>query len=363
MDDKRGSQGFLDVFIVGPMGRMVNADGKDVLDKGNVPQQDHISNIYRAIQLRDASSGLSLAEELSTDFGVLVRPSSPNPDEATEPFTDIARYVFSRIEACDLLIADISARSPSVMYEIAVAHALGKPYLLLDYSPYDKEKEIWYFNGALVRTVPSFAELELRKTLRTVFRSILAPATRGVENFSDNKLTTYYDGVPLVDVSAVAGIAAGYFHNFVQHMAHELGPISLGEYRQLLIVRPSDIENVESFKQRMRKEFGEARLSAAEKIFSQTHPRKQVIADILDGVFLVDYPTPIESLVHSVSYKSLMRRVPEGDSQMRIELEGKLIDAFFFNLMRFIRLEPRTAIRRVRIVSESELLGMSPPEG
>src|SRR5438552_4071941 len=45
--------------------------------------------------------------------------------------SQIPSDVFSRIDSADLVIADVSKRSPNVYYELAHAHALGLPTILV----------------------------------------------------------------------------------------------------------------------------------------------------------------------------------------------------------------------------------------
>ena len=94
------------IFIIGPMS---DATGKPL---------ENTYNIKAAL------------EGIFRDHGGPIEIKLDIPEELYG--SDIPRDVFTAIDLSDLVIADISHRSPSVMYELAFAHALGIPTMLID---------------------------------------------------------------------------------------------------------------------------------------------------------------------------------------------------------------------------------------
>src|SRR5262245_36242345 len=93
------------IFIIGPM----PAAGKACQNVPDIKQA--IEKILAALQAKHCE--VSIPHEQYDD--------------------DIPTRVFHLIDVSDLIVADISTRSPSVMYELAFAHALGIPTVLIDY--------------------------------------------------------------------------------------------------------------------------------------------------------------------------------------------------------------------------------------
>jgi hypothetical protein len=92
------------IFIIGPM----SDGGRPIENTHNI--KTALEGIVRDHDIRDIQ--LDIPQEL---YG-------PN----------IPRAVFSAIDLSDLVIADISSRSPNVLYELAFAHALGINTMLID---------------------------------------------------------------------------------------------------------------------------------------------------------------------------------------------------------------------------------------
>jgi nucleoside 2-deoxyribosyltransferase len=93
-----------------------------------------------------------------------------------EPRTEFAWLPLRAMDSADLLIADVSRKDPSVMYEIGLAHARRKPTIIItsteeesipsilagfSYLVYDP-KNLGEFENALTRHVSKFVERESR---------------------------------------------------------------------------------------------------------------------------------------------------------------------------------------------------------
>jgi hypothetical protein len=178
---------------------------------------------------------------------------------------DIPSDVFHAIDVSDLVIADISTRSPSVMYELAFAHALGIPTVLID----DRENHdgravpakpsTFYLKHARLLLLDSRSEDVLEECLRRVIEN----ARKGASvHYAQNPLTIFYD-VPLADVSAVAGIAAGYVENFLVPVMRAIKhgyeqPDGLRPPVAIVVVVPDKLDDLQAFQDKVRKQLEKA---------------------------------------------------------------------------------------------------------
>jgi hypothetical protein len=179
----------------------------------------------------------------------------------TQYGNDIPNDVFGEIDLSDLIIADISARSPSVMYELAFAHALNIPTILIDDAEnYNqdvgtKKKPIFYLNRARTVRLSSRSADDLQNGLESIIASWVA----GNSKYT-NPLTDFYHA-PLVDASGVAGIAAGYTENFlvpvmraIQDKDNHFGqPEGVVPPIAIIVVVPESIVNLRGFEETVRK--------------------------------------------------------------------------------------------------------------
>jgi hypothetical protein len=179
------------------------------------------------------------------------------PQEKYAPH--IPKTVFSAIDFSDLVIADISHRSPNVMYELALAHALGIPTMLIETpdAPADPRlprKPIFYLAQNRTPQPASIAQQELVAQLRPLMDDWLATPEI---YFGGDPLSQFFHGIPLVDVSAVAGIALGYAENFIVPLVTAIqGPAGKGPVKQthagkdvrdpraIVVVLPNDLDNL-----------------------------------------------------------------------------------------------------------------------
>jgi hypothetical protein len=213
------------IFIIGPMA----ANGTP------------LGNIF---ELKKASEQ-ALANLAITDCSVDI------PQE--QYGNDIPTDVFHSIDLSELIIADISARSPSVIYELAMAHALGIPTILIDdqqtYNGEASKKPVFYLNQARILRLETRSIEEMRQKLEPLIRDW----NNGRAKYT-NPLTRFYD-LHLVDVSAIAGIAAGYAENFVKPIMDAIADTAnafgqapgVDPPLRLVVVLPKDLDNLAAF--------------------------------------------------------------------------------------------------------------------
>lgn len=278
------------VFVIGPMFR--EGKGSD-----GVKYSDQVINIVNAVNL----IGADLKREHEIDLDVSA------PDRRLRDIQHIPEFALGEIDLCDFAVADISGRSPSVMYEIAVLHALGTPTLLIDQRPARIEDAVYYLKDITVRDVESFSIENIRAELNSPIRVLTGVDDGPRQDYALNKITEYYRDIPLVDARAISGIATGYYANFLRHVLHPLGPLASDHtLEEMVILTPKKIEDNHgaSVKNMLKTELGD-KLQAFD--FQSVFNRK-ARADRLENM-LLDYPTPIDSLSLSPHFQRVTARL------------------------------------------------------
>lgn len=304
-------------FVIGPM----DLEGKD---KDGIAYADQIYNIYQALT--------KIGEEL-VDQGVRLVVTSP--DKRTTVVHDIPSFALGAIDECDFAVADISVRSPSVMYEIATLHCLGTPVLLIDRKPVKIEDAVYYLKDLTVHGVDSYAVDTLEGVLRPLVRALCGINPPAGVDFTKNKIKEYYDGIALVDVSAIMGIATSFFSNYLRFVLNPQGPMRQDHtIERLVIIEPEKLQN--NFgavvKNRLRETFGDRLTDVrVEGVFARPFNYFRV------GSTIVEYPTPLDSLVHSPQFQKAADRLtlidPDGSGAAEfLLLQREMIAAFRRNV-------------------------------
>jgi hypothetical protein len=150
-----------------------------------IPYRDSFQRIYEAA-IRPAIEGCGLKSVLAKDEW------SPGPIDA---------QIVGLIKASQVCIADLTGANPNVMYEVALAHSLGKPVILITqgaadsipfdirhhrvitYSTPEKEeegkKEIELLSKKLTESL--LATLEFKESPIQLLRQMLVPASLGAQ--------------------------------------------------------------------------------------------------------------------------------------------------------------------------------------
>lgn len=188
-------------FVIGPM--------KDQSNYYDPEKPDP-----RLVQL-GAAIIAPLLDELAPDIGepyILRTPYALGPGA-------IANRVFAEIDRADLVIADITHSGPNVFYELALAHAVGAATLLVRERSDDNIPLPFYLVPFKVYDI-DFAQVE---TARHTLRQPLEQLLRQIQQYevTDSPITGYY-GEPITNISPAAGLAQGYFQNFVKPTINRL---------------------------------------------------------------------------------------------------------------------------------------------
>lgn len=156
---------------------------------------------------------------------------------------DIPSNVFDAIDDSDLIIADLSGNKPAVIYELAFAHALGIRTIVVG-GPNERS---FYFSQTRFAEVDFTKDPISSKDLNGHINSWLKDKNKRFD--SPNPLTDFY-GAPLPDISAAAGLGAGFYDNFARPILTdgtivERGPNGSENIRPLkglIVLRPENFD-------------------------------------------------------------------------------------------------------------------------
>ncbi len=280
------NDGQLDVLILGPMG-------------AGVPTEDQNCVRLKAA-VEQLLAGADFTERLRTCGYQSFHVTAPEHLQGNR----IANEVFRELDKADLVVLDLSSRpgttapSPNVMYELALVHALGLPFMLISST---RDAAPFYVAHDRVRQADYQDTAATAAELHGPFAAYLDLKNR--QNFADNAISGYYDGAAVIDISAAAGLAAGYYDNFVHRVLREGNGYlarSGGQYKRLITVLPADldttaqqqIEDVET----LVKSLG-LQLESTELKLADSDIRGLAIKHV--GPVLIDVPSTVYALRRS----------------------------------------------------------------
>lgn len=228
LNPKNKDKGNLDVLVLGPMGA------------GTELKEEHCVKIKKALEkLLKKPDFTARREECGYSSFSVTAPEHLQGNR-------IANEVFRVLDKADIVVLDLSARvgttapSPNVMYELALVHALGLPYVLMSSTLHPSP---FYVSHDRVRQVDYADPKAIIATLQGPFAAYLDPENK--EDFANNVVSSYYDGAAVIDISAAAGLAAGYYENFVLRVLRDGNGVlarSRRRFTKLLTVLPADLK-------------------------------------------------------------------------------------------------------------------------
>lgn len=363
------------IFIIGPM-----TTGQT--DPKGLEWEKHIENIAEALRLAISALRTKNGDRIG-HYEILQPPNNTG---------NIRRDVFPHLLHCDLAVADISNKSPNVIYEIAILHANGTPVILIDLTETIKNKDtIFYLNQDKVLGVDTFDINDICKAL--LYKSLtnnndnrtmgqLESAILGAGNSTPwNPITEHLGGVALVNVAAAAGVATGQHYNFLKWVLEDGGIFSdpNAHVDRIILLRPDRIQQVDEIKKELIQRFGKDSTDREGKVTRDLpgyfynvkgHPRGGYFFYRV-GRYIVDYPTPISSLSVSRQYIEMREYVnvnANGEEEANLRrFEQKIIDVYFSTLKKLATSTHNTcdwdrAI--IRSLPEAiELLAAEKPDG
>lgn len=278
------------VFVIGPMG----AD-KDKPSESGTPISQHMENIAAALRA--------------------IMPRYVKPPSRWEVFsplegaTAITDYVFTHIDDADLAVADITSRSPSVMYELAYFHALGTPMIVLDDSGRPEDALPFYLKDVNVLPIKDFSVGTLTKELNERVQQLFNPDI--YQDFGKNPITGFY-GAPLMEISGAATIARGYYSNFLRGFIDSNNGIAVsyeeGDIDRIYVLKPSPNLSLKSDFDLFEAAMG----GSDEHVFvTRTAKKKRKATAHYDGRAVFDLPRTVYTLAHSPRVQRLQNAIVE----------------------------------------------------
>jgi len=319
-----------DIFIGGPM-------GDKSFDGSRVRFSDHISNLESAVE--------ECKRIIASDFPEFsIQIHNPEIDE----FGSIPDTVFNMISFAELGLLDLSAESPSVMYELTLMHALGIPVVPIHLKKRVKEKNgklPFYLQHEYCLIVEDFKVETLAKALLPKLRAALSLEIFGADR-KNNPLTRYF-GIPLIDASASTGLATGYYHNFIQHVIHQSDSVidKNDDLKKIVVLRPKTLDDTARIRGRIEKAAKDLDLKIeiiGEKDgkvhASRKHVRGQMILYKV-GNYIFDTPAPLLAQKSSPIHSKLARLLLEASGPRKEEInaifqrrQNEMIEKFFSTL-------------------------------
>lgn len=328
------------VFVIGPMG----AD-KDSVGESGTPISQHMTNIAAALRT--------------------IMPTYVTPPKRWEVFsphegaTDIAEYVFTHIDDAELAVADITTRSPSVMYELSFFHSLGTPVIIIDDGSIPDALP-FYLKGANILRVVDFSVEKLVPALNERLQKFFNPDN--IQDFSINPIKTFY-GAPLMEISGAATIARGYYTNFIARIIDKYSGLAAnyddGPIKKLFIVRPSgDLDDSSDMDLFMRSMPNKMQHKFEVRGVKEFRP----LSAYYDGRAIFDLPRTVYTLSHSPRLQRLKRAMDEivGANELRKKemvqrgLEG-LVERFYTTIRSRVAEDENANKKLLEIISIEEI--------
>jgi len=267
----------------------------------------------------------------------------------------IVPRVIGHLEGADFVIIDLSPRpgedwpSANVMYELALVHALGLPHVLLKHKA---GRVPFYVTQNNVREVDYGRPDTVEAALRPVLQALLEP---GGEMFAENGVSAYFGGAALIDISAAAGLAIGYYDAFIDFLLRNGGYLQREASRFLHVVAivPTRFDRTaEQDKQRLDTQLAARGLKLEESMLTPIDgkPRGMLIKHV--GPVIVDLVTAAYAMRRSPRLLKLdeLRRDDEEPGEDELKMHARLRHEF----IRMIRYSVRQS-RRHRQVAGSAL--------
>ncbi|WP_339717906.1 STING domain-containing protein [Cyclobacterium amurskyense] len=277
------------------------------------------------------------------------------PEEWKE--SSIERDVFSRLDTADLIVLNISRRaedtnpSPNVFYELGLVHSLGLPYLVIVQEEIDIP---FYLRSIRCYTVKAFDEEELIRTLRQPIENFISDSSPF--SFTENIISRFCEGLPVVDISAAVGLATGYYMNFVRRILKDGGFISHypDKIKRLIVVKPISVfntyeEDVSAMKEKLKEAGFELVTEKLAPILSDKDGA--IWFEHFNGT-VIDIPRTIYPLKRSPRLLSLRKRKDQhpqqNDSHLRLSILNEAAEKLVNKIESIIKYHIRNDSERVR---------------
>jgi hypothetical protein len=203
---------------------------------------------------------------------------------------NIVEQVLGALDRAAIVIADLTRNNPSVLYELAVRHCMGLPCIhVVDKKAGDDAELAKLARESLQERLPTAPQEQVVRLKRALallddlarplafdvgheryaavdfeagieanqnLVDMLCASIKETEDLSAaarNPVTSYYNGIPLTDVSPTSGLALGYWRNFVVRTVASvvdgkaikiLGDASANQKRQETFLSAAEFEKI-----------------------------------------------------------------------------------------------------------------------
>jgi hypothetical protein len=345
-------ESIFNVFIIGPMGitekQLHNRPRwRRILSGRQVALLEHTVAIKAALE-----SILSGSEAQTILKGQPYRIDIPDESLGADVMTD----VFNKIDNADLIIADLFMNRPTVYYEMAMAHSLGVPVMILTGKG---EKVAFYFQEMRIGHVAEYTPEAIAAVLRSPLLDFLSGQDQ--QKFTVSPFNKFFQA-PIVEISAAAGLAAGYYVNMVRDVIFQKGGAVSQKpgLEKFYVIRLEDILTRQDDEERLRtilaRVTGENKPEASlyNERFTRPTSQNRPIFAAPAGHAIVDLPTPLYSLFHAPRYQRLQARLGHDDPEAK-RMRQRMIDAFFAALYRQINRDDTVSREKLEVVGFDEL--------
>lgn len=352
--------GVFNVFVIGPMGVLEKErSGRSFWQRlletasggGRAAVFENTVAVKRALEalLSEPEAQTRLARVANGGWRADI------PDEQLG--NAILRDVFSKIDNADLIVADLHWNRPSVYYELALAHALHVPAILIAKAG---ETPAFYFQENKIRYVADYSVEALRAALREPLLKFLD----GEADLHANPISEFYQA-PLLHVSAATGLAVGYYVNLVLDVLFRNGGglEQLG-LEKLYVVRLEDILDRGGDEKRLCKLLETVIGQQHEKLASYNRTFKRPTSGGRDafvtvcGNAVIDLPTTLYTLLRAPRYQRLQAtlRGAGGPSAPTLKrMRTSMIAAFYDALKLQVERDDLVSQNRLEMLTFDEL--------
>ncbi|MEM1055277.1 MAG: STING domain-containing protein [Bacteroidota bacterium] len=285
----------LDILVLGPMGE------DPAGPTSTVPIRDALERLLQEDEIR------ALLDARSVQSATVHMPEGQNEPE-------IVQRVLHLLDTADLVVFNLNPKESTpdranVFYELGLVHALGIPSMLVA----SAGTEVPFYVQSVRRYIASDFEVStLADLLRQPLRDFLD--TTNAATFANDRVSQFYRA-PVINISAAAGLAVGYYFNFLARLITEGGFLAEypDAYRHVVYVRPSSLETTyQADQERLR------RALEAEGLTLETGRQlKAIPADNKGPIWydhvediVIDIPRAIYTLRRSPRLLSFLARAP-----------------------------------------------------
>lgn len=258
----------------------------------------------------------------------------------------IVSRVISHLENADFVVIDLSPRpgedtpSPNVMYELALVHALGLPHVLL------KQRTggvPFYVTQNNVREVDYARPETVEAALRPVLKALFEPHG---EMFAENVVSAYFGGAALIDISAAAGLAVGYYDAFIDFLLRNDGYLQREpeRFRHVVSVIPNRFDRTaEQDQQQLKEQMAARGLELKDAPLPSIHGKPRGMSVRHAGPVIVDVVTAAYAMRRSPRLLKLdeLRRGDEPPGEQELKMHARLRHEFIRMIRYLVRQNSR----------------------